>query len=153
VELWELQARESVRDLVAAYTWSGDRGDSAAVAELFTEAGVLDVGDHGGAWRGRARIRAELDAVAERAVAIGGSPGPVRHHVASLRVTVTGPAEAEATSYFSVFTAIGLDHWGRYRDRFVADDGTWRFVERTVRVDGHADGSLMVPAPGRVTGP
>lgn len=145
MDISELQAREAVRDLVATYTWAGDRGDSAALAELFVDDGVLDVGEHGGAWRGRDRIRAELDAVAERTLAAGGAPGPVRHHVASLRIVIAGPAAAEATSYFSVFTAIGLDHWGRYRDRFVVDaDGAWRFAERTVRLDGHAEGSLMV---------
>lgn len=145
MELWELEARELVRDLVASYTWAGDRGRSAELADLFTVDGVLDAGAHGGAWRGRDTIRAELDAVADRVAATGGTPGPVRHHVSNVRIRFLDRGTAEVSSYFLVLTTIGLDHWGRYRDRVVADaDGAWRFVERTVRVDGHDGGSLMV---------
>lgn len=144
----ELLARESVRDLIARYTWAGDRGRSAELAALFTVDGVLDVGEHGGRWAGRATIEAQLDAVAARVAAAGGSPGPVRHHVSSTVIDVASPAEATSSSYFLVITAIGPDHWGRYRDRFVVDPaGVWRFAERTVRVDGHAAGSLMVVPP------
>lgn len=148
MELSELVAREAVRDLVARYTWAGDRGRSAELAELFALDGVLDVGAHGGRWEGRDEIVRQLDAVADRVAMAGSSPGPVRHHVSSLVIDV-GRAEAvgtaTASAYFLVFTGIGPDHWGRYRDRFaVGADGVWRFTERTVRVDGHADGSLMV---------
>lgn len=145
MDQWELEAREAVRDLVARYTRAGDRGRSAELAALFADDGVLDVGDHGGRWIGRNEISAQLDAVANRVATAGTSPGPVRHHVSSLVVDVNGPTEAEASSYFLVLTAIGVDHWGRYRDRFVVDgeDG-WRFAERRVRVDGHTPGTLMV---------
>lgn len=157
MELSELVAREAVRDLVARYTWAGDRSRSADLADLFALDGVLDVGAHGGRWEGRDEIVRQLDAVADRVAAAGTSPGPVRHHVSSLVIDV-GTADAHAPTaspgaattatascYFLVFTAVGPDHWGRYRDRFaIGADGVWRFVERTVRVDGHAEGSLMV---------
>lgn len=145
-DLTELAAREAVRDLVARYTWAGDRGRSAELAGLFRADGVLDVGAHGGRWEGRSAIEAELDAVAARVAATGIAPGPVRHHVSSLVIDLASPTEATASSYFLVLTAIGVDHWGRYRDELAADpaDGAWRFVERRVRVDGHAAGSLMV---------
>lgn len=144
----ELLARESVRDLIARYTWAGDRGRSAELAALFTVDGVLDVGEHGGRWAGRATIEAQLDAVAARVAAAGASPGPVRHHVSSTVIDIVSPTEATSSSYFLVITAIGPDHWGRYRDRFTVDPaGVWRFAERTVRVDGHAEGSLMVVPP------
>lgn len=144
----ELLAREAVRDLVARYTWAGDRGRSAELAGLFAPDGFLDVGDHGGRWTGPDEIQAQLAAVADRVASAGSSPGPVRHHVSSLVVEVTRPDAATASSYFLVFTAVGIDHWGRYRDRFTrASDGTWRFAERSVRVDGHVPGSLMVAGP------
>lgn len=146
MELSDLAAREAVRDLVARYTWAGDRGRSEELAGLFALDGVLDVGDHGGRWEGRDEIVRRLDAVADRVAAAGTVSGPVRHHVSSVLVDVTAPSEATSSSYFLVLTAIGVDHWGRYRDRLaVGPDGTWRFAERTVRVDGHAPGSLMVP--------
>ncbi|QXC59693.1 nuclear transport factor 2 family protein [Aquihabitans sp. G128] len=149
MELSELVAREAVRDLVARYTWAGDRGKSTELAALFAVDGVLDVGEHGGRWAGRDEIVAQLAAVADRVAVAGSSPGPVRHHVSSLVIDVPLPHEATASSYFLVFTGIGVDHWGRYRDRFApGPDGVWRFTERTVRVDGHVDGSLMVRDPG-----
>jgi uncharacterized protein (TIGR02246 family) len=149
MELSELAAREAVRDLVARYTWAGDRGRSEELAELFALDGVLDVGDHGGRWEGRDEIARQLDAVAARVASAGTVAGPVRHHVSSVLVDVTSPGEATSSSYFLVLTPIGVDHWGRYRDRVaVGADGAWRFAERTVRVDGHAPGSLMVPGAG-----
>lgn len=145
MDVSELLAREAVRDLVARYTWAGDRGRSAELAGLFAPDGFLDVGDHGGRWTGPDEIAAQLAAVADRVASAGSSPGPVRHHVSSLLVDVIQPDEATASSYFLVFTAVGVDHWGRYRDRFRRGaDGTWRFAERSVRVDGHVPGSLMV---------
>lgn len=144
----ELAAREALRDLVARYTWAGDRGRSQELADLFAADGVLDVGPHGGRWEGRPEIVRQLDAVAERVAAAGTSPGPVRHHVSSLLIDVDTPTEANASAYFLVITTIGVDHWGRYRDRFaVSADGMWRFAERTVRVDGHSPDSVMVRDP------
>lgn len=149
MEPWELVGREAVRDLVARYTWAGDRGRSAELAGLFALDGVLDVGDHGGRWEGRDQITRQLDAVAERVAVAGTSPGPVRHHVSSIVIEAMTPTEAAASSYFVVLTGIGVDHWGRYRDRLAAGpDGVWRFVERSVRVDGHTPGSVMVHDPG-----
>ncbi len=144
MEAWELASREAIRDLIARYTLAGDRGRSTELADLFAVDGALDVGDHGGRWTGRAEIVRQLDAVADRVASAGTSPGPVRHHVSSLVIDVSSPSEASASSYFLVLTAIGIDHWGRYRDRLTTDDaGRWRFAERTVRVDGQAPNSLM----------
>jgi hypothetical protein len=35
----------------------------------------------------------------------------------------------------------GLDHWGRYLDRYVRIADQWRFAERRVFVDGQREGS------------
>ncbi|MCU1497312.1 MAG: hypothetical protein JWM47_1265 [Acidimicrobiales bacterium] len=151
MELSELVAREAVRDLVARYTQAGDRGRIVDLAELFAVDGALDVGEHGGRWEGRDEIVARLRAVAERIAVAGSSPGPVRHHVSSLAIDASVPKEATASSYYLVFTEIGVDHWGRYRDRFaVGPDGVWRFVERVVSLDGHVEGSLVVDPSGAV---
>lgn len=143
----ELSAREAVRDLLARYTWAGDRGRSAELAACFLVDGVLDVGDHGGRWEGRAEIQRQLDAVAERIAAAGGGAGPVHHHVSSVLIDLLDTTSAEVRAYFCVFTDVGADHWGTYRDRVELDhaDGTWRFASRSVRVLGHAPGSRFVP--------
>lgn len=81
--------------------------------------------------------------------AAGGGPGPVHHHVSSVLIDLDHHDSATVRSYFSVITSIGLDHWGRYRDKVVetAPGGAWRFAERVVRVGGHATGSLVVAEP------
>lgn len=147
MERTDLIARESIRDLLARYTWAADRGETEAVADCFAAEGVLDVGEHGGRWEGRDQITSELEAVAARVAEAGGSPGPVRHHVSSVVIDLDHHDSATVRSYFLVLTSIGPDHWGRYRDRVVetAPGGRWQFAERVVRVDGHATGSLMVP--------
>jgi hypothetical protein len=33
----------------------------------------------------------------------------------------------------------GLDHWGRYFDRYEARDGEWRFIRRRVHREGGID--------------
>ena len=146
MERTDLIAREHIRDLLARYTWAGDRGDAAGLADCFTANGVLDLGGHGGTIQGRDAIAAEITKVIARAATAGGSPGPVHHHVSSVLIDLDHHDSATVQSYFLVITAIGPDHWGRYADRVVetVPGGPWRFAERKVRVDGHAPGSLVV---------
>lgn len=148
MERTEIVAREAIRDLLARYTWAGDRGRSAEVADCFLRDGVLDVGDHGGRWEGREEIQAQLAAVAGRVAASGAAPTPVSHHVSSVLITMTGPTAADVRSSFCVFTDVGADHWGSYRDVVAQDpiDGHWRFAERRVRVAGFAPTSRFAPA-------
>lgn len=148
MERTELIAREGIRDLLGRYTWSGDTGRTADVAECFTTDGVLDLGQHGGVLEGRAAIAAELDAVVARAAEAADAASPVNHHVTSIFIAMADPTSATVRSYFAVHTDQGLDHWGRYRDEVVMDpiDGHWRFARRTVRVTGAAPGSRFVPA-------
>lgn len=146
MERTDLIARESIRDLIARYTWAGDHGDLEALAECFADDGVLDVGEHGGRWVGRAEIVRQLEAVVARTA--GTARGPLRHHVSSVLIDLDLHDEATARSYFLVMGPDGPDHWGRYRDRVVETmvGGRWVFAERVVRVDGRAAGSIMVPA-------
>jgi hypothetical protein len=148
MERTELIAREGIRDLLGRYTWAGDTGRVADVAACFVEAGVLDLGDHGGVLEGREAITSELASVVARVAGAAESPGAVNHHVASIEITMADPTNATVRSYFCVYTDAGADHWGRYRDEVVMDpvDGHWRFARRTVRVTGAAPGSRFVPA-------
>lgn len=147
MDSWELTAREEIRDLLARYTWAGDRGRIDDLVSLFSGRGVLDLGDHGGRLEGPAAIRAGLVAVADRLATAGPAGGPigmVQHHVSSVLITEVGGAGATVRSYYAVHTAIGLDHWGRYADRVELEIGRWRFAQRMVVVDGVAPGSLVV---------
>ena len=146
MERTELIAREGIRHLLARYTWAADRGRAEEVASCFLVDGVLDAGEHGGRWEGRATIRAELEAVAARIAEAGAAPTPVNHHVSSVLIHLVDPSHADVRSYFCVYTDIGADHWGTYRDEVRMDpaDGTWRFAHRSVRVTGASASSRFV---------
>lgn len=150
MERTELAAREAIRDLLARYTWAGDRGRSAEVADCFLDDGVLDAGAEAGTWTGRDEIHRQLDEVVARVAAAGDRPSPVQHHVSGVLISMTGPTSAAVQAYFCVYTDVGADHWGTYRDEVVQDptDGQWRFAHRTVRVAGAAPTSRFVSAPG-----
>ncbi|MET0627555.1 MAG: nuclear transport factor 2 family protein [Acidimicrobiia bacterium] len=45
VELWELSAREEIRDLVARYNANGDTGRFPQVLELFAPDAVMHTGE------------------------------------------------------------------------------------------------------------
>ena len=139
MELWELVAREQIRDTVARYNRAGDTGRFAEMVECFAPNGMLTIvgeSEH----EGHTALRAFFAGVAESA-----RPGftHLRHCVTNLTIDVDGPDEAQSTAYFQVITDIGLDHWGRYRDRFVPVGDRWLIAERSVRTDGYAPNSFF----------
>lgn len=154
MELWELVARESCRDTLAQYTHAGDRFLLDEYAEAFCEDGVLEIRGTEPA-RGRAAIVERVGGAtgaqaAWRAVAAAktlppaaappGSPAGapkriVRHNVTNIRFESVTPDEAVVASYFTVFTEIGLDHMGRYRDHMVPVDDRWLIAHRFVSTD------------------
>ncbi|OBI92169.1 nuclear transport factor 2 family protein [Mycobacterium sp. 1245805.9] len=144
MEAWELEVRESVRQTLADYTAATDRFDLRALAECFSDDGVLEFTGRAEPLTGRAEIEAGLgDAVAQPSSSGRRAPTHVRHHVSSIRFGAVAPDSVEVSSYFAVHTDIGLDHWGRYRDKLVPANGRWLFAHRRISVDGFATGSLM----------
>ena len=67
----------------------------------------------------------------------------VRHNVTNIRFESVSPAEATVASYFTVFTEVGPDHLGRYRDRLVPVGDRWLIAHRFVSVDWHAPDSTF----------
>ena len=147
MEPWELDAREQIRDLVAAYTWAGARGRAADLAACFASDGVLDMGEHGGRREGRAAIQQAIEDTVARVAASGEVPTRVQHHVSSTWIADLTPTTARVRSYFAVHTGGGLDHWGRYLDDVVSDGDRWRFASRRVTVDGASPTSRVVEEP------
>jgi ketosteroid isomerase-like protein len=139
MDVAELVARESIRDLVARYAHAADRGRFDEVAELFGDDGVLELPDDRTA-TGRAAIRAFLAGTGTDLRSATARPW-VRHHVTSHRIVVDDGGTAEGFAYFFVVTERGPDHWGRYHDRYRLDGDAWRFAHRRVRLDGWAPGS------------
>jgi len=71
----------------------------------------------------------------------------VRHNVANVLFTGLTPEEAHVSSYFTVCTHVGLDHFGRYRDILVPDGNTWLIKHRKVTTDWAAPDSTMARRP------
>ena len=155
MELWELAARERIRDALARYTWSGDALRLEELATAFCEDGVLEIRGReplvgraaiveylgGGPEPGGDEARRE----ARRRAAGSGPRRIVRHHVTNVRFLELRPDRASVDSYFTVFTEIGLDHHGRYRDTFVPVGDDWLIRHRFVSTDWRAADSTMAP--------
>ena len=148
MEMWELVARERIRDTLARYNWSGDAGRLDGLAEMFCADGVLEIRGLQ-PLRGRPEIASFLSGGAGN-VADGVDVKPVvRHNLANVLFTGLTPQEAQVSSYFTVVTHIGLDHFGRYRDTLVPDGGTWLIRHRKVSTDWAAPNSTIArQSPG-----
>jgi SnoaL-like domain len=145
MELWELAARERIGDTLACYNWSGDALRLHDLAQTFCEDGELELRGHASI-HGRAAIVELLGGAvaAPNATAQASVEGRiVRHNVTNIRFTELRPDEARLACYFTVFTEIGLDHYGRYRDVFVPVGDGWLIRHRFVSTDWSAAESTM----------
>ena len=148
MELWELAARERIRDTLARYNWSGDAMRLDELAQTFCEDGELELRGCEPV-RGRAAIVALLGGVVASPNATAKATGVkriVRHNVTNIRFTEMTPQEARVACYFTVLTEIGLDHYGRYRDVFVPVGDDWLIRHRFVSTDWRAPDSTMARA-------
>jgi hypothetical protein len=127
--------RDAIRDLLARYTYNGDRGRVTDLAACFAADGVIEYPGN--------------RAVGPEAIATALSSGPanpartfVRHHITSPLIEVDGD-NATARAYFAVHSDNGPDHSGTYNDKLVRTAQGWRFAHRQVRVDWQAEHSLF----------
>ena len=141
METWELEARERIRETIAAYAHHVDGGRFDELVGLFAPDGTLEV-EGEPAHRGREAIRRFVTGTGRDLAADTGAPR-IRHHVTNVSIEIDGPDRARARSYFLAVTDRGVDHWGRYRDELGRDGEAWRFVHRRVRTDGAAPGSWV----------
>ncbi len=143
MELWEVVARESIRDLVARYNANGDTGRFDQVLELFAPGAALEiVGEPPRV--GHDEIRTIFTGAAGRAD-WGDRPVYLRHMTATHQIDLVDETSALGRCYYFVITAVGLDHWGRYLDEYRVVDGAWRFARRKVHTDGASPDSRFVP--------
>jgi hypothetical protein len=141
MELWELSARECIRDTIARYNHAGDSGRFDEMIATFAPDGVLEI--HGESrHEGRDALRAFFSNVRGES---GGTRRMtvLRHCVTNTLIDIESPTEASARSYFQVITDIGLDHWGSYRDRLVPVGDRWLLAHRSVKTAGYAIDSFF----------
>jgi 3-phenylpropionate/cinnamic acid dioxygenase small subunit len=128
-------AREAITALVHGYAEKLDDGDLEAVARLFRGATYKAAGAE--ARRGEAEVLAVL----RRRVRLHDGLPRTKHVISNLVIEVDeGGGTAAARSYFTVLQATARLPLqpilaGRYHDRFVCEDGAWRFAARTVHID------------------
>ena len=90
------------------------------------------------AWDGRSAIQARWLGWGVREGRVqGDGPAPmaiafVQHVTGTHLIDLLDDDHATGRLYFQVLTDAGLDHWGRYADRYVRIEGRWRFHERRV---------------------
>ena len=150
MEMWEIEARESVRHTLSSYHFAGDRGRVDELAACFHADGILEIAGRD-PWQGRDAIRDGLRGALDTKADEREPSTPLthlHHHLATPHFHVVTPTEVRTSSYFAAMTDIGLDHWGRYADVLTPDDSTpdgprWLFRQRTVIVEGHTPASLF----------
>ena len=150
MQVWELVARESIRDLVARYNANGDSGRLPQMLSVFAEDAVLELVSEDGAVRsheGVQAISAFFTGASEQLRAAGGAaiPRHLRHFTATHQIDVVDEERATGRCYYLVVVPAGLDHWGRYVDEYCVRAGRWCITRRRVSVDGRAPGSLVPP--------
>lgn len=123
---------------MAAYNFGGDRGKLDELVATFAPDGSLRIGDQE-AVVGHDAILARLGA----SIRLDPIPRFVHHHVTGVHFRQVSRASVETASYFHVVTDAGLDHWGRYRDRFVPIGDRWLIAERQIIADAFAPGSCF----------
>jgi hypothetical protein len=156
MEMWELVARESARDLIARYNANGDSGRIEQMVAVFAPDAIMEVGER--RFEGRDAIfefmSGVVSAQAERdpdappppispALAdweARGRTPMLRHVTGTTQIDVVDEHTVRARSYYLVLAAHGLDHWGRYLDEFGVVDGEWRITHRREITDAVFEG-------------
>lgn len=134
-------ARDAIRDLVARYNANGDTGRFAQVRALFTADAVMRI-EPDDEYVGIEAIMTIFTGTSSNTAASSGLTH-VRHFTSTHQIDFDDERTATGRLYFSVLTDVGLDHWGRYVDRYVLTDEGWRFARRSVSVDGWSTNSLF----------
>lgn len=142
MEIWELEARESIRDIVTRYNSNGDTGRFEQVLDLFAKDAVMELAAPDGTpavyrgWSEIATIFAGTKDQWSASAAQRGVPPYVRHCVFTHQIDLVDESHAKGRSYFQVLMPHGLDHWGRYLDDYERRDSRWVFSRRKVTLDG-----------------
>jgi hypothetical protein len=142
MDIAELVARESIRDLVARYNSTADTGRFDDTMALFAPDAVMDI--DGRRYEGIGAIRGLFVGTKDEVAAHAGDrPAYLRHCTATLQIDLTSATTAKGRCYYFVLMAHGLDHWGRYMDEYALVDGRWVFTLRREKLDGSTPGGFV----------
>lgn len=130
------QAYIDIMHTMSIYQFGIDEGDFEKVGRAFAEDATLQL-SNGAQVSGRMTI---CDAMRQRLQNRLRNCAPEsvfqRHNLTTRFIEVTQTDAASATSYFTVFSEIGLDHTGMYFDRFsLRECGRWLISSRRIQLD------------------
>jgi hypothetical protein len=151
MELWELVARESIRDLIVRWNSNGDAGRMSEMVKVLAPSVEFQAAESD-VLHGRDEVLAFLTGVKGEKKADSGEaaassvrtgrylpPGKrpsLRHFTSTPQIDFESETRAQVRTYYQVLSTFGLDHWGRYLDEFEVVDGEWLITKRTVTTEG-----------------
>jgi len=152
MQLWEVVARESIRDCIARWNYHGDARQMDQMVLVLAPDVEFQAVD-GDVLHGRAAVLDFLTGVRDRkntnVPPTDARPAPkhgrylppgtkpsIRHFTSNPRVALESETRAQVRTYYAVLSSFGLDHWGRYIDEFGVVDGEWLITKRVVTTDG-----------------
>jgi len=147
MELWELVARESIRDRIARWNANGDAGRMAEMVKVLAPEVEFSIRE-GEVMHGRDAVLASLLGVKDGKADSVDAPAPtgrylppgkrpsIRHFTSNPQIDFESDTRARVRTYYQVLSSFGLDHWGRYLDEFGVVDGEWLITKRTVTTEG-----------------
>lgn len=141
VPRWHTEAEVEIRSLVQRYSALGDGGRFDELLDLFTDDAVVQVSGEAEPYEGHDGLRRLLSGANDDLRSwCGDQPVHVRHFTSTHTVELHSETEATGRLYYQCLMPHGLDHWGRYVDRYRKDGGVWRFAARREARDGMVEG-------------
>ena len=130
-----------IEDLQARYMFALDFGDSDTYVSLFTEDGVLDVGD--GETKGHDAIRKAISGMPDKRAAqaardAGSQHLPTgRHNISNMVIKIDGNKALGKAYWFHYGNnnpkrTATFDGYGHYEDEMVKVKGKWFFSKRRI---------------------
>jgi hypothetical protein len=157
MQLWELVARESIRDLIARWNYNGDARHMDEMVLVLAPDVEFQAVD-GDVLHGRAEVLDFLTGVRDRKSSTtdadadadpdprpprndgrylpAGTRPSIRHFTSNPRISFESETRAQARTYYAVLSSFGLDHWGRYIDEVRVVDDEWLISKRVITTDG-----------------
>src|SRR5688572_1338809 len=135
--------RAAIEDLQARYLFAMDFGHPDLYVKLFTEDGVLDIGN------GEIRVRKAIHEVIarmpnSRTSENGPRPASGRHNISNIVLKVNGN-KATGRAYWFHYSNNNperrgvFDGYGHYEDELVKVNGQWLFTKRRIYNEGRAE--------------
>ena len=132
MDVWEIGARQAIRQAVEANFYFYDHDDMPSAYAMFAEDAVMELPPGQRTRYGRADI---LERFTHRTDGRLGDYGYVRHNLTNHHVTAIAEREAFVASYYLVHSDGHIVTGGVFYDHFVLMDDVWMVRHRRIHQD------------------